>query len=409
MLKRFFQILSLSFFALFLFIPAVLAEGLVPDDELKIIEMFDREECKHCQDAHAFFEELGQERDDFTVNYYDISEEANKEMWSTVTDLEGIPKVTPIILVGDTIIEGFDRPTTTGVMIESILDSMQGSYSFEELIAAGGLGNVESVTGGTCDDDETCSPDAYQPLLVNVPFMGTKDVKQFSLPVMSFILGFIDGFNPCAMWVLVTFLIVLMQVGNKKRMWQIAGLFIVAEAVMYYLILNVWFGVWDFIGLDQIVTPIVGVLAVGGGLFFLWEGLKYDGTCVVTNSKQKKNIRNKIKSLAAGEFTLLTILGVLGLAFSVNIIEFACSVGIPQAFTKVLEINQLTFIETQIQMAIYILFYMIDDLIVFGIALYSFEKIGITAKYTKVTNIIGGVLMLLLGALLVFAPELLVL
>ena len=407
-MQRILKQLPLLIVSFILLIPLAFAEDELPNAAFEI-EMFDRLECKHCQDAHAFFEDLGEERDDFVVNYYDISVEENRELWDTVTELEGIPKVTPIILIGDTILEGFDRPSTTGVMIESLLDSMTEDYSFEEIIEMGGTGNVQSIHGGTCEGDETCSPDAYQPLLVNIPLLGTRDVKQYSLPVMSFVLGFIDGFNPCAMWVLVTFLIVLMQVGNRKRMWQIAGLFILAEAIMYYLILNVWFGVWDFIGLDRIVTPIVGILAMGGGLFFLWEGWKYDGTCVVTNTKQRRTIREKIKDLAAGELTLVTILGVLGLALSVNIIEFACSVGIPQAFTKVLEINGLGFLESQLYMAIYILFYMIDDLIVFGIALYSFEKIGMTTKYSKITNIIGGILMLLLGTLLVFAPELLVL
>ena len=106
--------------------------------------------------------------------------------------------------------------------------------------------------------------------------------------------------------------------------------------------------------------------------------------------------------------SLLVLLGVLGLAFSVNIIEFACSIGIPQAFTKIIELNGLSWLQTQAMMAIYILFYMVDDIIVFGIALYSFERLGVTTKYVKASNLIGGMLMLILGALLIFNPEALV-
>jgi uncharacterized membrane protein len=83
-------------------------------------------------------------------------------------------------------------------------------------------------------------------------------------------------------------------------------------------------------------------------------------------------------------------------------------VGIPQAFTKILELNFLDFWARQMYMAIYILMYMVDDFIVFGIALYSFEKIGLTTKYAKMSNLIGGILMLILGAILLFKPELLV-
>ena len=193
--------------------------------------------------------------------------------------------------------------------------------------------------------------------------------------------------------------------GTKRRMWVVAGLFIAAETVMYYLILNVWFTTWDFVGLDRIVTPIVGVLALGGGVFFLYEWYASDGTCKVVNLEQRSKISGRIRKLATEPFTWVTALGVIGLAFSVNIIEFACSIGIPQAFTKIIELNNLGFWQTQGLMLNYIFFYMIDDFLVFGIALWGFEKLYLTERYAKWSNLLGGVLMLILGALLIFAPQ----
>jgi cytochrome c biogenesis protein CcdA len=350
------------------------------------------------------------ERSDIEVTYYDLYEEESEALWKELAELEGIPKVTPITLIGDTIIQGFNTADTTGVMMETIIENSKGKtqYTFSEFISAGGSGNVQTVADAACEEGETCAADSYTPLLVNIPFLGAKDVKQYSVPVLASVLGLIDGFNPCAMWVLVTFLIILVQVGDKRKMWQIAGLFILAETVMYYLILNFWFQTWDFIGLDRIVTPLIGVLAMGGGLFFLWEGYRSDGTCNVTNLEQRGKTHKKIKGLVAAELTIATALGIIAVAFSVNIIEFACSIGIPQAFTKILEINEYNFITRQFYMALYILFYMIDDFIVFGIALYSFEKIGLTTKYSKYSNLVGGVLMLALGLILLLKPEILI-
>jgi hypothetical protein len=107
---------------------------------------------------------------------------------------------------------------------------------------------------------------------VTLPFIGkTIDVSEFSL-LGSFGHPWIHRrIQSMRHVVLVTFLLVLLQIGDRSRMWTIAGLFIVAEAIMYYLILNVWFTTFDFIGLDRIVTPIVGLLAIGGGIFFLYE------------------------------------------------------------------------------------------------------------------------------------------
>ncbi len=376
------------------------------------ISIFERPDCVHCKEEKAFLEKLQQERGDIEVLHYDINFQQNRDLWTQIAELEGIPKVTPITLVGNTLIQGFGTEETTGQRIIDLVEKSKGkeTINFEQYLAQGGSGNVEKVINGTCDSEglEPCADSAEQDLLVNVPFVGALNLKEYSLPALSLVLGFIDGFNPCAMWVLVTFLVILIDAGSRKKMWQLAGIFIVAEAVMYYLILNVWFTAWDFIGLNSIVTPLVGLVAVGAGLFFLYEWKTSDGTCKVTNAKSRAKTRSKIQKIVDMELTFLSIFAILGIALSVNIIEFACSVGIPQTFTKVLDINNLSFWMQQFYMALYILMYMVDDIIVFGIALYSFERIGITTKYTKISHLIGGALMLILGLILVLKPELLI-
>lgn len=379
--------------------------------EKVVIEVLERSDCKHCQDEKAFLTELQNKRDDIEVHYLDIEKEENNALWIQVTELERLSKSTPVTLVGNTLIHGFSTPETTGVKIESLIDKSIGkdTLTFKEYIQAGGAGMVESVENGTCDEEQgACGIEQKEELLVHVPFIGAVDVKKYSLPVLSIILGFVDGFNPCAMWVLITFLLILAQAGSKKRMWQIAGLFIVAEGIMYYLILNVWLTTWNFVKLENIVTPIIGIIAIAAGIYFLYEGICSDGTCKVTNSNQKQKISKKINALVEAELTIVTILGIIALALSVNVIEFACSIGIPQTFTKIIELNALSFFEQQLYMLIYILFYMIDDVIIFGIALFSFEKIGVTSKYAKFSHLIGGVLMILLGLILLINPALLI-
>jgi cytochrome c biogenesis protein CcdA len=379
----------------------------VSADEKVLVEVLGRQDCTHCADEKAFFEELSETRDDFTVRWYDIDQPSDRVLFDRVTESEDLSKSTPITLVGTTIVQGFDSSETTGRRIEALIDAGKGgeNYGFEGLLAVGGSESVEKTVGGTCDDGDICVTPGGDPFFVSIPFFGAVDVTQYSLPILSSVLGFVDGFNPCAMWVLVTFLLVLVQLGDRSRVWTVAGLFILAEAVMYYLILNVWFGAWDFVGLDRIVTPIVGLIAIGGGLFFLYEWLYADGTCQVTDVSKRAKISGKIKKLATEPFTWLTVGGIIALALSVNVIEFACSIGIPQAFTKIVEMNGLGFLETQGLMALYILFYMIDDVIVFGFALWGAGKLAQTNVYVKWCNLFGGLLMIALGALLLLRPE----
>ena len=131
-------------------------------------------------------------------------------------------------------------------------------------------------------------------------------------------------------------------------------------------------------------------------------------SCEVTDFEKRAKISKKIRDIANKPFTFLTALGIIGLALSVNVIEFACSVGIPQTFTKILQINNISFLQRQLYTFIYILGYMIDDFIVFGLALLSVNKLQLTTKYSKWVNLFGGILMVILGLILIFKPSLLI-
>ncbi|MBU1992288.1 glutaredoxin, partial [Patescibacteria group bacterium] len=291
---------------------ALAQDGKIP------ISVFERLNCKHCQDEKAFLEELSEERGDLDITFHDIEEEIHKEHFYQITELDGLPKVTPITLVGNTIIQGFDSEETTGQRIIELIEKSKGknTLNFEEYVKAGGHGNVESYEEGTCSDGSGCSlEDETSKSLLKVPILGVIDIKSYSLPAMSLILGFVDGFNPCAMWVLLMFVIILLETGSRKKMLQIAGLFIFAETVMYYLILNLWFTTWDFIGLDKIVTPIIGMIAIGAGLYFLYDfWTNKDAECKVTSTEKRQKTRQRIQEIVKSPLTIASAIAIIGIA-----------------------------------------------------------------------------------------------
>lgn len=377
------------------------------------IEVLERADCAHCQAEKAFLNELKSTRNDIDVQFLDIADAKNLELFGQVAAKADLSQSTPITIVGINVVQGFNTPETTGKSLEALIEKNKNvsPQGFEAYLKADKATIAKAEQGGSvCDKNSTlCAPEK-QTLFVTIPFMGTVDVAKYSLLALSSVLGLLDGFNPCAMWVLVTFLIVLIQIGSRKKMFVIAGLFILAEAIMYYLILNVWFKTWNFIGLDRVVTPVIGGLAIAGGLFFLYEwfkSLKTEMACQIIDAENRSKIVRRIKSFSEAPLTIISALGIIGLAFSVNVIEFACSIGYPQAFTKIIQINNLGFWQTQWYMAVYIFFYMIDDLIVFGLTLWGFNKIRLTQGLSKWSALIGGICMLLLGYLLIFYPEIL--
>ena len=377
------------------------------------IEYFGRADCKNCINLKKYLGELEQKRTDFEVLEYKIDKDpSSKKKFDEVTTKLILVKGTPIIYIDDTIIQGFNSADTTGKEIEKLIDVAKAKdkvNTLDEYVANGDYSKISS-NGSVCTGTSKCSISGETPqkeLIVNIPFINkTVDLSKYSLPLVSFILGSIDGVNPCAMWVLVLFLTALVAVGNRTKMIQVAGLFLLAEAIMYYMILNVWLYTWDFVGLDKIITPTVGIVGIIGGIFFI-RSFVVNGdelACEVTDFEKKAKISTRIQDIAKKPFNIITALAIIGLALSVNVIEFACSIGIPQTFTKILQMNDINFITRQFYNFLYIIGYMLDDMLVFGLALFSVNKLHLTSRYAKWANLFGGILMVLLGLMLIFKP-----
>ena len=135
------------------------------------------------------------------------------------------------------------------------------------------------------------------------------------------------------------------------------------------------------------------------------KSLGSDVGCDVTDKKKRIKIMEKIKKIVSEKSFLLSIFGIMLLAFSVNLIELLCSLGIPVMFTNILAMNDLSAIECVIYMGLYLLFFLIDDILIFVIAMKTLKIKGISNKYTKYSHLIGGVIMVLLGILMAIKPE----
>ncbi len=384
---------------------------IVTQEKTELIQVFVRENCIHCNAEKQFLEQ-----NNINARLIDINESPeNLELFTKFSEKYEIFG-SPVTLAGNRIFQGYNDDETGKKIIDTYKNS-EKQFSIESAItSAENKERVIFIAGSApvCTDEsigtETC---AIPKNTVKIPFLGEISITSASTQtkyLSSFFLGFLDGFNPCAMWVLTIFIITLIQVGDRVKMMFVAGTFILAEAVMYTLILVLW---WQFFNVfsvqyESIINIVVAIVAIAAGIFFLYEGFFSDGTCKVTNLEQQRSISQKISNIAHSPLSWLSFFGILMLAFSVNIIEFACSAGYPQIFSKFLLpsfagdiINQAGLVLT------YIGAYILDDLIIFGIALYSIEKIGITQKYSKICNVVGGALMLTLGGLMIFAPALL--
>jgi len=368
------------------------------------IVAFVRDGCPHCADFEEFATEQGWE-----VEYLEITELGTPELFAKVQDhAPALQQGVPTIIIDGAILQGYETHETTGVRLAGMVDacrtSEDGCLPFRDFLASDAE-DVEVLTaaGGTCT--EHCETDTGKYTL-NLWFIGPVDLTIMSLPALSILLGFLDGFNPCAMWVLITLLTLLINTHDNKKVWIIGGTFLFVSGAVYYLFIAAWLNVFLLIGYNMWVQKVIGLVAIGGGGFYLYEAFGKDpNVCKVTNLSRRQRTIARMKEIMEYSAWPAMVLGVAILAVSVNMIELVCTAGLPAIFTQILAFNNVTDLARYGYIGLYILMYMIDDFAIFAIAVFTLHATGLTTKYRRFTLIFGGALMYALGLLLIFAPE----
>jgi hypothetical protein len=242
----------------------------------------------------------------------------------------------------------------------------------------------------------------------SIPLLGKINIQNVSLPLVSIVIGLVDGFNPCAMWVLLFLITMLFNMKDKKKMWILGITFLVTSALVYLLFMLAWLKVALSFTSIKIIRILIALVAFVGGYINLRSFVKSlgkDDGCEVVDDKKRKSIISKIKKIAGEKSFALAIVGIITLAVSVNLVELACSAGLPLVFTQILAINNLSAFGYGFYMFLYILFFLIDDIVIFVIAMLTLNIKGISSKYGKYSHLIGGIIMVLIALLMIFKPE----
>lgn len=240
----------------------------------------------------------------------------------------------------------------------------------------------------------------------NLPILGKTDAKEVSIPFVAILLGVIDGFNPCAMWVLLFLINMFIDMKDKKKMFILGYAFLFTSALVYFLSMLGISVVLNVTAVKQIQILIALVALVAGVLNIrTYIKTRNDTGCHVVDDKKRKKMVKRVIKITKQESLFLALIGVIALAASVNLVELACSLGFPAIFSEILALNNVTGALRILYLIIYVFFYMIDDLIVFTIAVSTFTIAAKSTKYTKYVNLIAGIIMILIGTLLIFKPE----
>lgn len=365
--------------------------------------LFYGDACPHCAKEEQFLSTIEDKYPELKINQFEIyHNQDNVKLFKQVArDLKVNANGVPFLIIGDKSFLGYEEGHTPGEIEKQIQNCLSGGCSDE-------VAKIVGIKASKIDVSPSLQDSKPLVKMINVPFLGKVDIMKFSLPLITIIIGTLDGFNPCAMWTLIFLIGLLLGMKNRKRMWILGSTFIFISAFVYFLFMTAWLNLILFIGFIFWVRIIIGVVALAGGGYSLYEFLyNKDASCKVGDGEKKKKTFLKMKAIIQKNSFWLALGGIILLAFVVNLIELVCSAGFPAVYTQVLLLNDLSVWQRYLHLFAYIFFYMIDDLFVFIIAMLTLKITGITTKYVRASRLIGGILMLIIGILLIVKPELL--
>ena len=371
------------------------------------IYLFHSYTCKHCKEEIKLLDELEKEYDNIKVYKYEVNENGNGELLKNISEIMG-SKVTgtPYTIIGNKVFSGYDYENSKGRFKGAI--EYYSKYGYEdkvgEYISSIPLPSYE-VKDTDPDVDEYIND--YISYKIKLPLIGEVKLKNLTLPLITVVIGLADGFNPCAMWVLLFLISMLIGMKDKKRMWILGSTFLLTSALIYLIFMMSWLNLANLLISVVWVRVIIAVVSLVGGFINLRGYIKHRKVsgCDVVDDKKRNKIITRIKKFTTEKNFWLAILGVIVLAISVNVVELACSAGLPVMFIEILSLNNLTAIEEIIYIVLYMLFFLLDDFVVFVIAMTTLSLTGVSSKYGNLSKLIGGILMLLIGLLLMFKPE----
>lgn len=354
------------------------------------VELFTREGCPRCSEARAVVAELQVERPALVIAIHDVgADAAQRERLRGLAAAAGVtvPGV-PAFLAGGHLVIGVLSPDETAARLRAALDGQE---------MTGGAGE-------TCTADQA---DCHQPPdAIVLPLFGRISARELGLPIFTIVVGLVDGFNPCAMWVLLFLLSLLVNLRSRPRMLAIAGTFVVVSGLVYFAFMAAWLSFFFVIGVSRVVTLVLGALALLVGAINVKDFFAFGrGISLSIPARAKPRIYARVRHIVSAENLLGAVVAAAGLAFLVNLVELLCTAGLPALYTSVLASRDLPAPEYYGYLGLYNVAYMADDTLVLIVAVVTLGKHKLQERGGRVLKLLSGVVMLTLGAIMLVAPR----
>ncbi len=302
------------------------------------------------------------------------------------------------------------------VLSESVPPPPEGGASFDDVPFPDELALPEEMalpaessdSGIVVIDIPNAEPSASDPRsdVIELPFFGELSVGEMGLPLFTFLVGLVDGFNPCAMWILVFLLSVLVNINYRRKILLIAGTFVLVSGLAYYAFMAAWLNVFMLIGFARPAQILLGIMALLIGVINIKDFFAFKrGITLSIPESSKPGLYRRVREIVTAKYLTTALASVVALAVVVNMVELLCTAGLPALYTQILTMQELPAWKNYLYLALYIVAYMLDDTILLTVVLVTLSHRKLQEREGRWLKLISGVVILALGLVMIFQPE----
>lgn len=338
--------------------------------------------CPHCERAKPFLDRLAREEPKLAIERIEVRKDAKgrERFLRKVKELGIKAPGIPTFVYGRSYIVGFNE----GVTEDQVRRLIHGKGS--------------SVHG---------SSERLEPVVL--PIVGEVNPSEMPMPAFTLLVGLLDGINPCAMWVLLVLLGLLLHVRRRQRLLLFGGIFVLMSGIIYFLFMTVWVGLFRLVGISRLITIGLGIIVLAMGLINLKELIWFKkGVSLTIPDRAKPRLYRRMRGVANAASLPAALLGITLLAFVVNLIELGCTLGLPAVYTRILTLRaDLPPAMHYAYLALYNLAYIVPLAVIVGVYVATLHRLTLGERGAKVLKVVSGALLILFGLVFIVAPGLL--
>ena len=243
---------------------------------------------------------------------------------------------------------------------------------------------------------------------VNLPIIGEIDPGNMPLTVFTVIIAGLDSFNPCAFFVLMFLLSLLVHAGSKTNMFIIGGFFIFISGLVYFASMVAWLNLFGVIGHLSLVTFIAGLLAITISVFNIKDYFRFrQGVSLSISDRNRSKLMRRMREMLSASSLPAMLTATFTLAVFANLYELLCTAGFPMVYTRFLTLNELSTTEYYLYILLYNLIYILPLTLIMIFFVATFGQRKLQENEGRVLKLLSGLMMLALGIVLVADPGLL--